>query len=206
MTQFDLIVLILLLLSAAFGFARGAAREVAALLALIVAAAVAIFGLPISGPMVRKAVHPDWLGAAAALLVVFVIVYLVLRLVLGQVAKQVQETEFLGALDRSVGLLIGLARGLLVLGALNLMFSAATPEDLRPHWIVGSKTWPLSQNMGRLLKALAPKSLDVADRLKPAFDRAVHDAVHNAVDDRLKSDGYDARQRGEIDDLVEKSR
>ena len=93
-----------------------------------------------------------------------------------------------------------------MLGALNLMFNAATPEDLRPHWIVGSTTWPLAKNMGRLLTALEPKGLDIAGRLKPAFDRALHKTQHDAIDDRLKSEGYDARQRGEIEDLVEKSR
>jgi membrane protein required for colicin V production len=135
-----------------------------------------------------------------------VVVYVVLRLVGAAIARRVQETQFLGTLDRSIGLAIGLARGLIVLGALNLMFNAATPKDLQPHWIVGSTTWPLAQNMGRMLSALAPKGLDIAGRLKPAFDRALHSSGHDALDDRLKSEGYDARQRREIEDLVEKSR
>ncbi|HEX2802355.1 MAG TPA: CvpA family protein [Phenylobacterium sp.] len=206
MTQFDLIVLILLLISAAFGFARGAVAEIAALTALVAAAALAILTLPISAPVMHKAVHSEWLAAGGALILVFGAVYLILRLVFGAAARQIQETRFLGVLDRSLGLLIGLARGLLVLGALNLAFNAATPEELRPEWIVGSKTWPLSQNMGRALKAMAPKGLDIAGRLKPTFDQAIHAAARKALDDRLKSDGYDARQRGEIDDLVEKSR
>lgn len=206
MTQFDIIVLVLLFISAAFGFARGAAKEIAALAALVIAAAAAIFGLPLSAPLLRKVVHTDWLGTAAALIVVFVVAYLLMRLVLGSIAQRVQDTDFLGALDRSVGLLIGLGRGLLVLGAFNLLFNAATPKDLRPVWITGARTWATAQNMGRLLTALAPKGLDIAGRLKPALDRALNDAAHKAIDDRLKSDGYDARQRGEIDDLVEKSR
>lgn len=206
LTQFDIIVLVLLGISAAVGFARGAVREVVALVALLVGAAVAIFSLSESAPIARRFIHPDWLGTAAALLGMFLAAYLLVRLVGGLVARQIQDSDFLGALDRSVGLAIGLARGLIVLGALNLMFKAATPEDLRPRWIVGSTTWPLSQNMGRLLTALAPKGLDIAGRLKPAFDRALHNAKHDAIDDRLKSEGYDARQRGEIEDLVEKSR
>jgi membrane protein required for colicin V production len=60
--------------------------------------------------------------------------------------------------------------------------------------------------MGRMLSALAPKGLDIAGRLKPAFDRALHSSAHDALDDRLKSEGYDALQRREIEDLVEKSR
>lgn len=206
MTQFDFIVIAGLLISAGFGFLRGAAREIAALVALVAAAAMAIFGLPMSVRFAHRFLHSDWMAATAALIGGFLLAYLVLRLLFGAVVNQVRQTSFLGALDRSVGLLIGLARGLLVLGALDLAFNAATPQDIQPHWIVGSKTWPLAQNMGRLVKALAPKGMDIAGRVKPAFDRAVHGAERKAIDDRLKSDGYDARQRGEIEDLVEKSR
>ena len=201
-TQFDLLVAALLLISAAIGFIRGAAREIAALVALVGAAAFAVFGLPVFSPLVRHVVHPDWLGAVATLVLVFLVTYILLRLVGGAFARQIQQSNLIGTLDRSIGLAIGLARGLIVLGALNLMFNAATPKDLQPHWITGATTWPLAQNMGRLLTALAPSGLDIAGRLKPALDRAVGDALG----DRTKTDGYDARQRGEIDDLVEKSR
>lgn len=206
LTQFDAIVLILLAISAAMGFFRGAMLEIVSLIALFVAAGAAIFGLSTTAPMARRLIHLDWLATAAALIVVFVVVFALIRLIGAIIARQVQNTEFLGTLDRSAGLLIGLARGLIVLGALNLMFNAVTPEDRRPHWIVGSTTWPLSQTMGKLLVAMAPRGMDIAGRMKPAFDRAFHRVEHDAVDDRLKSEGYDARQRGEIEDLVEKSR
>ncbi len=202
LTQFDFIVAALLLISAAVGFARGAVREIAALVALVVASAFAVFGLPLLAPMMRQVVHPDWLATVAALIGTFLVTYVALRYVGGALARQVQQSNFIGTLDRSIGFAIGLARGLIVLGALNLMFNAATPSDLKPRWIVGAATWPLAQEMGRLLTAMAPQGLDVAGRLKPAFDRAVGDALG----DRPATDGYDARQRGEIDDLVEKSR
>jgi membrane protein required for colicin V production len=205
-TQFDAIVFILLAISAAMGFFRGAMLEIVSLIALVVAAGVAILGLSTAAPYARKLIHLDWLATAAALIVVFCVVFALIRLVGAIIARQIQQTDFLGALDRSVGLLIGLARGLIVLGALTLMFNAATPKDLQPHWIVGATTWPLAQTMGKLLVAVAPRGMDIAGRLKPAFDRALHSAKHDAIDDRLKSEGYDARQRGEIEDLVEKSR
>jgi membrane protein required for colicin V production len=190
MTQFDIIVFVLLGISAAVGFARGAVREIAALVALVVAAGLAVFGLPVFGPMFRHAVHPDWLGTVASLVIVFTVAFVALRLIGAGVARHVQNTQMLGFLDRSLGLLIGLARGLVVLGALFLMFNAATPEDLRPHWITGARTWPLASNMGRLLDELAPKGLDVAGRLKPAFERAVRDGSG----DRTTTDGYEAPQ------------
>lgn len=190
MTQFDFLVLGLLAISAAVGFVRGAVREVFALAALVVAAGLAIFGLPVFGPIFRDAIQPPWLGTVAALVVVFGVAFVALRLIGAGVARHVQSTQMLGFLDRSVGLLIGLGRGLIVLGALFLMFNAATPEDLRPKWITGARSWPLASSMGRLLEGLVPQGLDIAGRLEPAFDRAVRDGSG----DRSATDAYEARE------------
>jgi membrane protein required for colicin V production len=194
-TQFDFLVLGLLGISAAVGFARGAVREVFALAALVVAAGLAILGLPVFAPMVRDVVQPGWLGTAAALVLVFVVAFVALRLIGAGIARHVQNTQMLGFLDRSLGLLIGLGRGLIVLGALYLMFNAATPEDLRPRWMTGAQTWPIASNMGRLLESFAPQGLDVAGRLKPAFDRAVGEGSG----DRTATDGYEAREPASTD-------
>ena len=190
MTQFDVIVLGLLVISAAVGFVRGAVREVFALLALLGAAAVAIFGLPVFGPTIRDVIKPDWLGTVASLVLLFVVAFVALRLIGAAIARQVQNTQMLGFLDRSLGLLIGLGRGLIVLGALFLMFNAATPQDLRPKWITGAQTWPLATSMGGLILKFVPQGLDLAGRMKPAFDRAVGDGSG----DRSATDGYEARE------------
>jgi membrane protein required for colicin V production len=189
-TQFDFLALGLLAISALVGFIRGAVREIAALVALVAAAGLAVFGLPAFAPVFRSVIHPGWLGTVAALVVVFGIAFIALRLIGAAIARQVQNTQMLGFLDRSLGLLIGLGRGLIVLGALFLMFIAATPEDLRPHWITGARTWPLAFSMGHVLEGLAPQGLDIAGRLKPAFDRAVHDGSR----DRSTTDGYEAAE------------
>jgi membrane protein required for colicin V production len=176
MTGLDLFVVALLLFSAAVGFGRGAIREVFAMAALIAASAAAVFGLPISAPFARTYIQTEWIGTVVALIAVFGFTYVVFRLVGSAVARQVQRTNVLGVLDRSLGLAIGLVRGLVVLGALYLMFNAATPQDLRPRWITGAASWPLAANMGRALTALVPQGLDIAGRMKPAFDRAVRES------------------------------
>lgn len=190
MTQFDILVLALLLISAAVGFVRGAVREVFALLALVGAAAVAAFGLPVFGPMVREAIKPEWLGTAAAIVLLFVVAFVALRLIGAAIARQVQNTQMLGFLDRSLGLLIGLGRGLIVLGALFLMFNAATPQDLRPKWITEAQTWPLAASMGGLILELAPQGLDLAGRMNPTLERVVGDGSG----DRSTTDRYEARE------------
>jgi membrane protein required for colicin V production len=135
-------------------------------------------------------------------LLVFVVVYLALRLIGGRIASQVQATQGLGVLDRSIGLGFGLVRALVVLGAFNLVFNAATPPERVPKWISGAALYPLTSGAAQVLKAFAPKGLDMADRLKPAL----RDAVREGSRDQATEQGYDAGERGRIDDLVEKSR
>lgn len=207
MTQLDALVLVLFAISAGVGFLRGAVREVAAFLALFVAALLAIFGLPSVTPLMLHLIHTRWLAATASLIGVFLVTYMLLRLIGAGIAQQVQRTQVLGTLDRTVGLAIGLVRGLVVLGGFYLMFNAATPQDLRPHWITGSASWPVAKAMGDLDQALAPKGLDLAGRLKPAFARGFKgQARGGGSGDRNAASGYDARERGGLDDLVDKTR
>ncbi|HEY3694962.1 CvpA family protein [Phenylobacterium sp.] len=202
MTQFDYIVIAVLAISAIFGFIRGAAREVVTVLAFLLAAMAAMFGLRFAGPVARAAINPDWAGNVAAVVVVFLAVYITLRLLGAGLVRRVKDAEVLGTLDRSIGLGFGLVRALVLLGALNLAFNAATPPERVPAWISGAKLYPLTTASGRLLAAFAPKGMDLAGRLKPAFAKAADDGGG----DSKAAGGYDARDRREIDDLVEKTR
>ena len=96
LTQFDIIVLVLLAISAAVGFFRGAIREIAALVALVAAAVLAVVGLPKLAPFVRTVVHPDWLAAVATIILIFAVVYVALRLIGAALARSVHGAEMLG--------------------------------------------------------------------------------------------------------------
>lgn len=202
MTLFDIIALSLLAVSGIAGFVRGGAREMVTVLALVAAAIVSVYALRYTGPLARQAIDPDWTANVAAILVVFVVVYIALRLVGGGLAQKIQATEVLGLVDRTVGLGFGLLRALVVLGAFNLAFNAATPPERVPQWISGAALYPLTGAAAQVLKAFAPKGLDMAGKLKPA----IADAVNGDEGEHTTQQGYDARERGGIDDLVEKSR
>lgn len=203
---FDIIVLAVLLTSAAFGFFSGATREMVRALSFILAAVIAIYGLRWTGPIGRGAIDPDWAGTVVAGLVVFVLVYATLRITGGAMVQGVQGAHVLGVLDRSIGLGFGLLRALVVLGALMLAFQAATPADRVPKWMTGAAFYPLTNGAAQLLKAFAPKGLDMADKLAPSLQEAVRDGSATERGDSRGAQGYDPRERRSLDDLVEKSR
>jgi membrane protein required for colicin V production len=203
---FDVIVLAGLLLSAGFGFWQGATREMVGVIALVVAVVAAAYGLRFTGPPARHLIHPDWAGTVVAVVMTFILVYAGLRLVGAGLARSIKQTQVLGMLDRTIGLGFGLVRALVFLGLFNLAFTAATPPSLTPGWLTGSTFYPLSQTSGEILRRLAPKGMDMAGKLAPALTGAVRDGSAKPSRDLGGDRGYDARERSQVDDLVEKSR
>lgn len=204
---FDIIVASVLVVSALIGFVRGATREVVEVLAFIAAVALAIVTLRFSTPVFLGFIETEWLAKAAALLVVFLLTYIVLRLLGGKLTKTIHATQ-LGTLDRVVGVGFGLVRALVVLGLFNLVFHAATPPERTPRWVLDAHLYPLTAFSADVLKALAPRGAEVFDNLGPALEKTLSDSGETppiSGKDKLRPSGYDARDRKALDDLVEKS-
>jgi membrane protein required for colicin V production len=188
MSLFDLAAGLVLVVSVLVGWVRGAAREVATVAALIIAAVVALAALRFSGPVARHAIHTPWLANIAAVLIVFAAVYIVLRVMAGALTRQIHQTSGLGGLDRVVGAGFGAARALVVLGLANLTVNAIMPADRMPPWISGALLYPVSAVSASALKAFAPSGVDFAKRVYPVVGRAItsggQDNAAAAADDQ----------------------
>jgi membrane protein required for colicin V production len=208
-TVFDYAAAGLLLLSGLVGLARGATREISTVVALVLAAIVAVFALRFTGPVARHAIHTVWLANTAAILIGFILTYIVLRLIGAALTRGVQQTSLSG-LDRLLGFGIGLVRALVILGGFILLVNAATPPDRMPAWITGAKLYPLASAAGEALKAFAPAGMKVAHEMAPALTGAVigEPAADAGSPDRRhhRDDDNDAPSRGTPDDTVEDSR
>lgn len=202
--MFDLIVILILAVSALIGFVRGATREVVTVVAFVAAVLIAIFALRMTAPLARAAIHTDWLASAAALIVVFLAVYIVLRVIGGRLTEKISKAKSLGPLDRAVGLGFGLIRALVFLGVFNIVFHIATPPERTPRWVTEAKLYPLTDVSARALRAIAPKGSALARQVAPALEKAV--AESGQAGDNANDRGYDARDRKAMDDLLEKSR
>jgi membrane protein required for colicin V production len=179
---FDLIVLVVLIVSGLIGWARGATREILTVLAFLFAAMIAVGTLGLSGALARHTIHPEWLANGVALIVVFTIAYVGLRIAGGILAQKVKTHEHLGVVDRSVGVGFGVVRALVLLGAFNIVLNLATPADRMPHWISGAVLYPLTNVCAKVLKAFAPQGKAVAGKVAPAIENAVRGKTDGADD------------------------
>lgn len=212
MTLFDIIALALLGVSALIGVVRGALREVITVAAFVIAVFAAAFGLRFVGPIARAALHPAWLGNVAALLVVFLVVYVGLRVIGSGLIRGVHDTRGLGLMDRLIGGGFGLVRGLVALGVINIAIHMAPAPQGEPGWIVNAKLYPLSERCAHVLRALAPKGSDMVKRLTPSLEKAVKSGEGDegsgpaSEGGQSSESGYDHAARKGLDDVAEKLR
>jgi len=226
-TLFDLIAGVIILISGVIGFVRGAVREMVTVLAFLLAALGAVFLLPIAGPAARHLIKPGWAGSVGAMIVVFLAVYVVLRVMGSRLTAKLHNQTALGTVDRIIGVGFGAVRALIVLGLFYIVFNAATPREWTPDWIGKARLYPAARASAGVIRIFAPKGMTAAGRIGPKMQEAVSEGFSNidagdepvaprapqkgetapASSKKLHNrESYGNSQRESIDALVERSR
>ncbi len=179
---FDLVVIAVLLISAVIAFFRGFVHEVLAIAAWAGAALAALHGLPYVQPVAREHIPLTWAADAAAAAAIFLVVLLVLALITRSVSKRVQDSA-LGALDRSLGFVFGVARGAFVVAVGFIVVAWLWPEpDERPGWIREARSLPLVEDGATLVRTLVPESLEGETQRAGAAAREAEDKARQALE------------------------
>lgn len=173
MTGFDAFAIVVILASAAAGWVRGGTREIITLLSFVLAAFVALVALPLTAPLGRALIDPEWAGSIAAAVVSFLMVYFGIRIFGSALSKQAQAHPQLGGIDRLLGILVGSGRALVLLGAVHLVIVAALPGERTPAWLSEAALRPLSAGGARVIQLVLPGIGRGADAVSPIVDSSV---------------------------------
>ena len=173
MTGFDVIAILVILASAAAGWVRGATREIITLLSFVLAAFIALVALPLTAPIGRAMVNPDWAGTISAAVASFLLVYFGIRIFGSVLSKRAQAHPHLGGVDRFLGIFVGAARSLVLLGAIHLVIVAAWPGERTPHWLSEAALQPVTAGAARVIQMVLPGIGRGADALTPVVTSSV---------------------------------
>ena len=143
MNWVDAVVLAVLLVSALAGLARGLVREVLGVGAWVLALLAAWALFPTVGPMMRHRIADANIADVAAFLAVFVPVLIVLWIVARSVSGVVQRSA-VGGLDRTLGLLFGLARGALIVVVAYILVGLVVPVEQWPSPVLQARFLPVA--------------------------------------------------------------
>lgn len=213
MTLFDGIVIAVLLISSVLALLRGFTNEMLSIVAWVAGALAALWLFPYVAPYFAKFITSPWLAAVVAALVVFLAGYLLVAALTARWSDALMDIHDRASLmDRTLGFLFGLARGLLIVTVAYLFFVWLVPNpDDHPDWIRDAQFKPTIESTASLLFSLAPTNEDRPVETAPArppaptpqAEPAPRDEPVNSGADRANGPGYNPTERRGLDRLFE---
>lgn len=156
MVTLDYLILAIVLLSAVVGLVQGFLKEVCSLVTWVLAIWLAWhYGAALApqlGGTLRQAPYGIWVARA----IIFIVV-LVIGGIVGWTVNHFVRMSLFSGLDRMLGFLLGILRGVVIVGfAIILMQSARMHEE---GWWQRSKLMPLVMPVANLLRAVVGEHL-----------------------------------------------
>ena len=152
----DLAVLGIVLVSAFLSMLRGFSREVLAIASWVAAAAAAYYFYPVVLPYLTPYIHKELIAAAAAAATVFFVTLIVVSLFTVRLSDAILDSK-IGALDRSLGFVFGVARGFLLAVVAFAIFNWLVAERQQPEWVKNAKTRPILVETADKIIAMLPE-------------------------------------------------
>jgi membrane protein required for colicin V production len=167
----DLAVLVVIALSAVFAFARGFVREALSIVAWLGAALITLYGFTYVFAIVAHFVTTPLLADLIAGAGLFLTALIGLTILTGFLARFVHSSA-LSPIDRTLGLIFGVARGAFLVSLAYLVIDISLPPTDRPGWLQEAKSEPFLAQGADMLRGLLPESLQT--KSASAIDDAQH--------------------------------
>jgi membrane protein required for colicin V production len=172
-TLLDVILIAVMLISAALAMVRGFTREVLSI-ASWAAAAVATFYFFEPARAFARAniqVNPPQIADVIAAAGIFLVTLLVVSFITMKISDVILDSR-VGPIDRILGFIFGAARGLLLVVVAFLFFTWLVPEKGQPEWFRTAQSKVILQDAGTKLLALLPEDPEstILRRLKGRDD------------------------------------
>jgi len=203
-TLLDIIVLSVMLLSGLLAMIRGFMREILSIAAWATAAIATLYAFPRLLPQAKAYFNNDTIAAIAVIAGVFVGTLVVATIITSKISDMVLDSR-IGALDRTLGFLFGLGRGLLIVVVAFLFFAWLVPDKQQPDWVRTAKSLSVLQSTGNWLMSMLPDDPEttILKRLKRDKDEQTELSTPPNATVATDTGGYSKSQRDGLRQLIE---
>jgi len=233
----DLVVAAIAIISAVISFLRGFIREILTIAGVVAGFFAAVFFGPKLSP-----VFDGWLGVdesaeeieklfdiipmnivsdVCAYAAIFILVVIIVSII-SHFTSGAAKAMGLGPIDRTLGVIFGIVRAVLLLSLLYLPFHLLMDEEAKTTYFGDSKTHYYIEKTSTYIATFLPSSDEAKDKIDEATGEAIDKTIkgklleNNFLQDKdektpvqkeikhQKEIGYEEDQRGELEDLFER--
>jgi membrane protein required for colicin V production len=155
-TLLDIVLIAVMLVSGLLAMVRGFMREVLSITAWVLAAAVTLYSYGKLLPYAKQYFNNDIVAAVAVIGGLFLGTLLVVSVLTIKVSDMVLDSR-VGALDRTLGFLFGLGRGLVIVVVAFQFFTWLVPDRSQPNWVKSAKSRVVLAGTGQWLMSMLPE-------------------------------------------------
>jgi membrane protein required for colicin V production len=208
-TVLDVIVIVVVLISAVLAMVRGFVREVLSVASWVAAAAAAYFFYKPVIPLLEPYIASKTVQTIVAAGSIFFIALIVASYITMKISDFVIDSR-IGAVDRAFGFIFGAVRGILLLVIALLFFNWLVPSP--PAWVSEARSKPMLDDIGERIMAALPEDAEAAilSKIRGASggeaggDAAPPDAAEDApATPGVGEPGYEPGSREGLDQLIE---
>jgi membrane protein required for colicin V production len=156
----DFILVGIMLISGLLALMRGFTREVLSVIAWGLSALAAYFAIqqPKLIGFAAQYIENDKVQLVVVGVAAFIIVLIFTSIVSVKLSDAVVDSAA-GAVDRTLGFLFGLGRGLVLVAIMYLFYGWLVPVDRQEGWVKDARSLPIVQTTGNMILALMPPNM-----------------------------------------------
>ena len=158
-TWLDIVLLSVMLISGILAMIRSFMREVLSIAAWGAAAVATALLYNKLLPIAKANISSDIVATGAVIGGVFLLTLLVVSIITVRISDMILDSR-IGALDRTLGFLFGLGRGLVIVVVAFVFFAWLVPPGKQPEGVRNAKSRVVLENTGEWLQALLPQDMD----------------------------------------------
>jgi membrane protein required for colicin V production len=205
-TLLDIILIGVMLISALLAMIRGFMREILSIAAWAIAALVTLYFYAKLLPFAKSYFNNDIIAAAVVVGGTFLGTLLIVSVITVRFSDMVLDSR-IGALDRTLGFLFGLGRGLIIVVIAFLFFAWLVPDRSRPEWVRDAKSQVVLQKTGEWLMSMLPDDPEstILKRLKkpkPDEEEPTTPGQRSGLNAPTEPGGYGSSDRAAMQQLI----
>lgn len=201
LNNLDVIILIVIGISALIALSRGLIKEVLSIVGWVLGTAAIIYLLPILSPIAEIYIKTGWMVGVVTSLFILIVFLICWILLTGRIVGKIRSSK-LSNVDRMLGLFFGVARAFLLVTLFYILLNWMVPKDKQSEVFTQSKYFNIAGSFAKPIEALIPKS--TLDAIRDKTKEAGLDAESKDDKDKDKSKDKKESKKDDADALFEK--